>query len=148
VKLGTKTKSLFGSKSGERFTAEMIGFLPEAGAYIVKDTRDNDMFIVPRRMILDKVIVDPKPVHRRNRFGFQFQLNSDVPFTIGLTAEGIHDSNGDLMDGQIVRAKVIYHIRDSGTKWYVLQVEAPHYDESDPDNWWSGFDIRREDCVK
>ena len=127
---------------GQQFIVEMIGSLPEAGAYVVKDTRNDTIFIVPRDMILDKVILDPKPVRRRDRFGFKFPLYSDVPHTV----DEYDDSVGHLMP-QNVQAKVIYHIRDSGTKWYVLQLEAPYYDASFEENWFSGFDIVCEEEI-
>lgn len=59
----------------------------------------------------------------------------------------MYDENGELMDGQVVKSKVLYHIRDFGLNWYVLFLEDFHV-ESDPENWWCAFDLRKEEFVR
>jgi hypothetical protein len=153
VHLGPKYMGFYGAMSGKKIDAVVLSFLEDANAYVVRDTASDELYIVTRSMI--KKLSSPLEEVKKQqvcaqashipRFRFRYRIGSKVPFTIGAET---YDQVGNLLTGEEVEATVLYHIYDGGKRWYVLQLDPPHYDTSDPHNWWTGFDIRSEENVK
>lgn len=74
---------LFGERfNGHAFDGILLGYLKEPGAYVVRDPVNRELFLLPRRMIVEKV-VEEAPFEKEGKNGFRFPLGSVVDFTIG-----------------------------------------------------------------
>ena len=146
VRLGTKKACLFAAKSGTKIAAKISGFVKEANAFVIVDTKDNEMLLVPRSYIPASFKKGGVPiVADRNLFGFEHEVGKKHTVAFG---PQVYDANGDLLSGKKTRATVLKHIRNAGQHWYIIRYPSPHYDETDPNNWWTGFDIRLERNMK
>ena len=135
---GKRKDRLFGEKSGLRTTCCVLGWIGEAKAYLVRDDKDNGLVIVPKRMIKLKSSSTVEPFSNTQCIGFKYQIGDNVGYKI-------YADNWTHLPK--TTAKVLHQILDNGTHWYLLRVAEPHYNASDPDNWWCGFDVRTEELL-
>ena len=136
ISFGPWAQCLFGEeKSGRVSAGTVVGYVHPAKAFLVKDECDNEFHLMPPRMVRPAGAFVRKRV--RNSGGeFQYALGEMVAFTL-------RDESCQHMER--TKAMVLHRVFDGETRWYVVQLDAPHWNPKDPDNWWSGFDVRKED---
>jgi hypothetical protein len=94
-------------------------------AYVVKDVKKDYVCIVPREMIRDKAFSFEPRVLRSNNIGRR----------ITFTAR----DDGRKLGG--------IFLQELPGNWVFFKVDEPYYQESDPNNWWTGFGVRKKDAI-
>lgn len=150
VVLGTADEGLFGDgMSGARIEdATLLGYVSEGDFFVARDPRDGALYIVHPRMVDHP---DPRALGVRTlppTLGIAY----DPPFAHQLGAEVRYtfDVVTSLMGQTIRGTRIIHRIHDDehNERWYVLALPAPHWDPKEGDNWWAGYDIRKERDVR
>lgn len=146
VTLGTKRQALFGNLSGRTFDVVIVGRVAECGAIVVRDMIAREHYLVhPRMVSIDTRHVESLACTSPASALFPFRLFQKVPFTFGAAGGSglvVNDDHGNVLNGTKTNARVIHRIKDGAKCWYVVRVAKPHWDPTDPDNWYTGYDIR------
>jgi hypothetical protein len=147
VTLGTRKQRLYSrALSGTTFDATVVGwYVP--GALVVRNEENGEHFTVKEEFVEGRV--SASVLSTKDHPECRYKVGETVPFTI---ADSIYDVEGTLISGRTVRSTVDHVIYDIPTDecWYVLRLQYPYCDvwNNNGDNWWCGYDVRRESDVK
>lgn len=134
---------MFAKEPWKLFRAVVLCRLPSGwdcnnknrNAYVVRETLRDECWIVTREMIVDKVFYfDPQNIDSP-------QVGRRIVFTV---EDAVCDTSGTMMLGKKLGGTFLEQLPND---WVFFRVDRPHYDERDPDNWWTGFGVRKRNTI-
>ncbi len=124
-------------KGGNALQVDVVGYVSKAEVYVVKDSVDGQLMLMPRSAFKKEAILPCKILSHVNLDGFDHHVGCDVLFRYD---NGITNVKKRSVAGEQRTAKVLHHVLDGDIQWYVVHVPSDD-DPSNPDNWYCAYDV-------